>query len=53
MPPFSVSILATVPQRSDIPEGLTNYHVCVCNYLSNLPYKQQNHAITLAVAILY
>jgi len=25
MLPFSVTITATVPQRSDIPEGLTNY----------------------------
>ena len=28
MPPFGVPIPATVPQRSEIPEGLTNYPVC-------------------------
>jgi hypothetical protein len=28
MLPFSVTIPATVPQRSEIPEGLMNYPVC-------------------------
>ena len=28
--PFGVPIPATVPQRSEIPEGLMNYPVCVC-----------------------
>jgi len=27
MPPFGVTVPATVPQRSEIPEGLTNYPV--------------------------
>jgi hypothetical protein len=27
MLPFGVTIAATVPQRSEIPEGLMNYHV--------------------------
>ena len=29
MLPFGVNIPATVPQRSEIPEGLMNYPVCV------------------------
>jgi hypothetical protein len=31
--PFGVTALATVPQRSEIPEGLTNYHVHPIHYL--------------------
>ena len=30
MLPFGVTFPATVPQRSEIPEGLMNYPVCVC-----------------------
>jgi hypothetical protein len=30
---FSVTIPTTVPQMSDIPEGLMNYPVCVCVYI--------------------
>jgi len=37
MLPFGVTIPATVPQRSEIPEGLMNYSVyvcvCVCLYI--------------------
>jgi hypothetical protein len=28
MLPFGVTMPATVPQRSEIPEGITNYPVC-------------------------
>jgi hypothetical protein len=40
MLPFSVTILATVPQRLEIPEGLTNYpaYIYYYYYLSNLSY---------------
>jgi hypothetical protein len=31
MLPFGVAILATVPQRSEIPEGFMNYPVYVKN----------------------
>ena len=33
MLPFGVTIPATVPQRSEIPEGLMNNPVCVCIYI--------------------
>jgi hypothetical protein len=31
MLPFGVTIPATVPQKSEIPEGLMNYPVCAKN----------------------
>jgi hypothetical protein len=34
MPPFGVTIPATVPQRSEIPEGLMNYRVHFSSYLA-------------------
>jgi hypothetical protein len=34
MLPFGVTIPATVPQRSEIPEGLTNYPVCYVQFES-------------------
>jgi hypothetical protein len=33
MLPFGVTIPATVPQGSEIPEGLKNNPVCVCVYI--------------------
>jgi len=41
MLPFGVTILATVPQRSEIPEGLVNYPVYVlqdCNNAVRIVY---------------
>jgi hypothetical protein len=35
MLPFGVTIPATVPQRSEIPEGLLNYPVYISQYTNN------------------
>ena len=46
MLPFGVTIPATVPQRSEIPEGLTNYPV-YCNLL-----KMRNCIIIIIIIII-
>jgi hypothetical protein len=41
MLPFGVTISTTVPQRSEIPEGLINYHVYIkINAVSNQVSRQ-------------
>jgi len=43
MLPFGVTIQATVPQRSEIPEGLTNYPVCTLPVLFLLGVRVSNY----------
>jgi len=52
MLPFGVPILATVPQRSEFPEGLTNYPVLHCSsgivvYLSSEIRNKQSKVYSL------
>jgi hypothetical protein len=57
MIPFGVTIPATVPQRSEIPEGLTNYpvqceeafRVCVCFLLPRLNCACPNDIMILLI----
>jgi len=48
MLPFGMTILATVPQRSEIPEGLTNYPVFVSKHV----FKDGQHSRTEDEAIV-
>jgi len=42
MLPFRVTIPVTVPQRSEIPEGLTNNPVYICILIDGLTLQQVN-----------
>jgi hypothetical protein len=57
MLPFGVTIPATVPQRSEIPEGLMNYPVLINTYvslfLSIIPIKLINLISRLNIFIAY
>jgi len=45
MLPFDVTIQVTVPQRSEIPEGLMNYPVYLFKTLIKIPYVMFNREI--------
>jgi len=50
MIPFGVTIPATVPQRTEIPEGLTNYPVCLYNVSVKFTRSLRQGALTSAVS---
>ena len=56
MLPFGVTITATVPQRSEIPEGLTNYPVHIKNvytYASQLINSQNIYIYSVNILKFY
>ena len=46
MLPFGVTIPATVPQRSEIPEGLMNYHLVDLHWNETLKKIQKKKCVT-------